>query len=166
MIIFNKPFLCVRNKHRGDARFSSLIELFDISDNFVNSISDIYEKDLEKSINYEKVNQQIKSKKETDLIIVRNVLFNNYRGIDPKKIGEDKNSFYAIKRPLDKQKQIFKKRKPTEELKPIIIKENNDKNLLRNISFKEEEEKTITINNTENTILDENEELIGRNIPH
>ena len=95
-----------------------------------------------------------------------NVLFNNYRGIDPKKIGEDKNSFYAVKRPLDKQKQIFKKRKPTEELKPIIIKENNDKNLLRNISFKEEEEKTITINNTENTILDENEELIGRNIPH
>ena len=95
-----------------------------------------------------------------------NVLFNNYRGIDPKKIGEDKNNFYAVKRPLDKQKQIFKKRQPTEELKPIIIKENNDKNLLRNISFKEEEEKTITINNTENTILDENEELIGRNIPH
>ena len=29
-----------------------------------------------------------------------------------------------------------------------------------------EEEKTITINNTDNTFLDENEELIGRNVPH
>ena len=71
-----------------------------------------------------------------------------------------------MKRPLDKQKQIFKKRKVREEVKPIIIKENNDKNLFKNISFKEEEEKTITINNTENTILFENEELICRNIPH
>ena len=71
-----------------------------------------------------------------------------------------------MKRPLDKQKQIFKKRKIREEVKPIIIKENNDKNLFKNISFKEEEEKTITINNTENTILFENEELICRNIPH
>ena len=71
-----------------------------------------------------------------------------------------------MKRPLDKQKQIFKKRKVREEVKPIIIKENNDKNLFKNISFKEEEEKIITINNTENTILFENEELICRNIPH
>ena len=71
-----------------------------------------------------------------------------------------------MKRPLDKQKQIFKKRKVREEVKPIIIKENNDKNLFKNISFKEEEEKTITINNTENTILFENEELICRNTPH
>ena len=71
-----------------------------------------------------------------------------------------------MKRPLDKQKQIFKKRKVREEVKPIIIKENNDKNLFKNISFKEEEEKTITINKTENTILFENEELICRNIPH
>ena len=96
-LIFNKPFLCVRNKHRGDARFSSLIELFDISDNFVNSISDIYEKDLEKSINYEKVNQQIKSKKETDLIIVRNVLCNNYSNNPPSQKNKIKNKSYIQK---------------------------------------------------------------------
>ena len=71
-----------------------------------------------------------------------------------------------MKRPIDKEKQIFRKRKPTEEVKPIILKDNSEMNTLKNISYKEEEEKTITINNTENTILDEDEELIGRNIPH
>ena len=40
-----------------------------------------------------------------------------------------------------------------------------EKNSLKNISKGEEEEVTI-VNNTENTILDENEELIGRNVPH
>ena len=64
------------------------------------------------------------------------------------------------------KKQIFRKRKPTEEVKPIILKDNSEMNTLKNISYKEEEEKTITINYTENTILDEDEELIGRNIPH
>ena len=95
-----------------------------------------------------------------------NIFFNNHRGIDNKKIDVQKNSFYAVKRPLDKQKQIFRKRKPTEEVKPIILKDNSEINTLKNISYKEEEEKTITINNTENTILDEDEEMVGRNIPH
>ena len=95
-----------------------------------------------------------------------NIFFNNSRGINNKKIGEQKNKFYEVKRPIDKEKQIFRKRKPTEEVKPIILKDNSEMNTLKNISYKEEEEKTITINNTENTILDEDEELIGRNIPH
>ena len=94
-----------------------------------------------------------------------NIFFNNYRGNDKKKNGEERNNnFYAVKRPLDKEKQLFRKRKPTEEIKPIILKEYNDLNNLKNISNREEE--TITINDTENTILDENEEIIGRNIPH
>ena len=95
-----------------------------------------------------------------------NVLFNNFRGNENNKNGEERsNNFYAIKRPLDKQKQLFKKRKPTEEVKPIILKDYSEKNSLKNISKGEEEEVTI-VNNTENTILDENEELIGRNVPH
>ena len=96
-----------------------------------------------------------------------NVLFNNFRGgNDNKKNKDERNNFYAVKKPLEKQKQIYRKRKPTEEVKPIILKETNEINALRNISNREEEEKTITINNTDNTILDENEESIGRNIPH
>ena len=94
-----------------------------------------------------------------------NIYFNNNRGNDNKKIGEERNNnFYAVKRPLDKEKQIFRKRKPTEALKPIILKDYNEMNTLKNVSNREED--TITINNTENTILDENEESTGRNIPH
>ena len=94
------------------------------------------------------------------------VLFNNHRGIDNKKNVNDINNFYSVKRPLEKQKQIYRKRKPTEEVKPIILKETNEINTLKKRTNIEEEEKTITINNTDNTILDENEESIGRNIPH
>ena len=94
------------------------------------------------------------------------VLFNNHRGIDNKKNANDINNFYSVKRPLEKQKQIYRKRKPTEEVKPIILKETNEINTLKKRTNIEEEEKTITINNTDNTILDENEESIGRNIPH
>ena len=96
-----------------------------------------------------------------------NIYFNNFRGNDNKKTGEERNNnFYAVKRPLDKQKQLFRKKKPNEEIKPVLLKDHNEKNNFKNISGMEEEEKTITINNTENTILDENEELIGRNVPH
>ena len=94
------------------------------------------------------------------------VLFNNHRGIDNKKNVNDINNFYAVKLPLEKQKQIYRKRKPTEEVKPIILKETNEISTLKKRANIEEEEKTITINNTDNTILDENEESIGRNIPH
>ena len=95
-----------------------------------------------------------------------NVYFNNHRGNENKKNREERsNNFYAIKRPLDKQKPLFIKRKSTEEVKPIILKDYSEKNSLKNISKGEEEDATI-INNTENTILDENEELIGRNVPH
>ena len=96
-----------------------------------------------------------------------NIYFNNFRGNDNKKKGDERhNNFYAVKRPLDKQKQLFRKKKSNEEIKPILLKEYDEKNKLKNISSMEEEEKTITINDTENTILDENEELIGRNVPH
>ena len=115
-------------------------------------------------------NMNIKTKNSSNLnnhFNSTNVYFNNYRGNDNKKTGEERNNnFYAVKRPLDKQKQLFRKKKPTEEVKPIILKDYNEKNTLRNISNMEEEEKTITINNTDNTFLDENEEIIGRNFPH
>ena len=94
------------------------------------------------------------------------VLFNNHRGIDNKKNVNEINNFYSVKRPLEKQKPIYRKRKPTEEVKPIILKETNEISTLKNRLNREEEEKTITINNTDNTILDENEESIGRNVPH
>ena len=40
-LIFNKPFICIKNKNRGSARFDSLIELFDIEKNFIASFDEI-----------------------------------------------------------------------------------------------------------------------------
>ena len=93
-----------------------------------------------------------------------NLNFNNTREIDNNKKDNESGRFYAVKRPIDKQNNIFKKRKPFEGVKPIILKNDYDNN--NNIDNKEEEEKTINMNYTENTILDEDEEMIGRNIPH
>ena len=92
--------------------------------------------------------------------------FNNYKGINNKK-NDYKNKFYKSKRPLDKENSLFRKRAKIDEIKPFNLKENHNKNFLinKNNNFPKEEEK-MTINTIENAILDENEEIIGRNLPH
>ena len=40
-IIFNKPFICVLNKGRGESRFNTLIELFNIKDRVVTKEEDV-----------------------------------------------------------------------------------------------------------------------------
>lgn len=40
-IIFNKPFICIGNESRGDTRFSSLNEIFGLSDQFISSARDL-----------------------------------------------------------------------------------------------------------------------------
>ena len=39
-IIFNKPLIFTYNTQRGNARFFSLVELFNLNDNFITSIAD------------------------------------------------------------------------------------------------------------------------------
>ena len=92
--------------------------------------------------------------------------YNNFKGINNKK-NDYKNKFYKSKRPLDKENSLFRKRAKIDEIKPFNLKENHNINFLinKNSNFSKEEEK-ITINTVENTILDENEEIIGRNLPH
>lgn len=40
-LLFNKPFICLYNKWRGNARFDSLIQLFNINKNIIYSIKDL-----------------------------------------------------------------------------------------------------------------------------
>lgn len=77
-LIYNKPFICVKNSGRGSARFDSLIELFDIGNNFVESIDEIYKDDFDYSIDYEEVNNLLDTKKRDDLAIIEKVLNENY----------------------------------------------------------------------------------------
>ncbi len=54
-IIFNKPFWVIGNKERGNARFDSLLKLFNLEDRRIdlNKINGI---DITKEIDWEKVN--------------------------------------------------------------------------------------------------------------
>ena len=94
--------------------------------------------------------------------------FNKFKETNNKK-NIDKQNYYTSKRPIDKENNFFRKKAKNNEIKPISLKENQNKNkdilTSRNSGLIKQEEK-ITINTIDNTILDENEEKIGRNIPH
>ena len=54
-IIFNKPFWVIGNKERGNARFSSLLKLFNLEDRLI-SLDSIEKKNLLTPIDWEKIN--------------------------------------------------------------------------------------------------------------
>ena len=97
-----------------------------------------------------------------------NIYFNNHKGYETNsKKNEDKINFnfYASKRPLDKDNTLFRKKTQINDKSQNgkINNEKKDLSLLGKKITPREEKKTIT---TENTILDEDEEIIGRNLPH
>ena len=97
-----------------------------------------------------------------------NNILNNYRKLNEsnKNINDKINynyNYYASKRPLDRDNNIFRKKVQKIEKKPSNIKEGINEILNKRIDIQKEDKKTI---NTENTILNENEEIIGRNLPH
>ncbi len=61
-IIFNKPFVVVRNSARGSSRFTSLLKLAGLEDRIICSVSDISD-DMLESINYTTVNQRVENAK-------------------------------------------------------------------------------------------------------
>ena len=90
-LIFNKPFICVQNKKRGQARFKSLISLFDIEENFINSVDEFFSKDISLNTNYSKINKLIKSKAIADRKKVEDVLKHNYSNNPNAKQNKIKN---------------------------------------------------------------------------
>lgn len=77
-LIFNKPFICLKNKKRGQTRFNSLIELFGIENNFVSNLEDIYNLDLNNNINYVEINKKLDQEVSRCRAILKDVLFNNH----------------------------------------------------------------------------------------
>ena len=95
-----------------------------------------------------------------------NNFLNKTRFIENNRNGEKINlNYYASKRPVDKEKTFFRKKAQNNGIKPVNLKENKAINSIinKNDDNQKEDKNTIT---TENTILDDNEEIIGRNIPH
>ncbi|CZE47028.1 polysaccharide pyruvyl transferase family protein [Campylobacter geochelonis] len=60
-IIFNKPFFVFINENRGNQRFYSLLEMFDIKDRIIKTIDDI---NLDNTINWQRVNEILKERRE------------------------------------------------------------------------------------------------------
>ena len=91
-LLFNKPFVCLKNKKRGQTRFDSLIETFGIKkDNFVSSLEEVYDLDLGSSIDYSKFNKKLEEEASRCRTILQEVFFNNYSNNDDAKKYKNKN---------------------------------------------------------------------------
>ena len=100
--------------------------------------------------------------------INNNIYFNNHKPFEiNNKKNEDKNNYnlYSSKRQPNKENVLFRRRRiQKNEIKNLNLNENNDLNSLNNKKNNPKEENKTII--SENTILDENDEIMGRNIPH
>ena len=74
-ILFNKPFVCIGNKSRGNARFDSLLGLFGLEFRLVEGLSDIEEKILI-PIYWDRVNKILKEKRKEANEFIVNALNN------------------------------------------------------------------------------------------
>lgn len=55
-IIFNKPFLAIANKNRGQSRFTSLLHMFGLEDRLINNLDEFHESMIDKKIDWKSVN--------------------------------------------------------------------------------------------------------------
>lgn len=94
-LIFNKNFICVKNKGRGGTRFDTLHSLFNIQTFMIENITDL---NLENKINYDLINAKIDKEQERCLNILHAILFNDYS--NNKQSDENKliNKEYLNKR--------------------------------------------------------------------
>lgn len=63
-IIFNKPFICLYNKWRGGARFESLLQLLNTTDNIIYNINDLPTKKFNTKLVYKALKERIQRSKE------------------------------------------------------------------------------------------------------
>lgn len=72
-IIFNKPFIVVANKDRGVSRFETLLSTFNLEERLVYNYKDV-QKLINIPIDYESVNDILKSKREYSINYLKNAL--------------------------------------------------------------------------------------------
>lgn len=67
-IIFNKPFICIGNKERGQARFDSLLKLFSLENRLINNTMQLF--NLSNNTNWDIINsiKEKKKKESTNLL--------------------------------------------------------------------------------------------------
>lgn len=77
-IIFNRPFICVKNKDRGTSRFDTLIKTLKLDKQFITSIEDIYNLNILQNIDYDNINNILLTELKRCRKTISDVLLNNY----------------------------------------------------------------------------------------
>lgn len=72
-IIFNKQFISISNKSRGETRFTSLLKSFNLEDKLITCLEDLNETHFN-CINYNDVNKIIEEKKTFSINFLKNTL--------------------------------------------------------------------------------------------
>ena len=74
-IIFNKPFIAIANKERGEKRFVSLLKWLQLSDRLVFDVDDIYKRnDLLTTVDFTNANRIIQNSQKESYEWLKNVL--------------------------------------------------------------------------------------------
>lgn len=73
-IIFNKPFIVIGNEERGISRFSSLLNLLGLTDRLISSYDEISPELIDKTIDYERVNQLWEASRKKSLSFLEEAL--------------------------------------------------------------------------------------------
>ena len=75
-ILFNKPFVCLGNKSRGNARFESLLGMFGLRNRVVDEISKL-EGVFKTPIDWNQVNGIIKQQRKKSMFFLERALYGN-----------------------------------------------------------------------------------------
>ena len=75
-ILFNKPFVCLGNKSRGNARFESLLGMFGLRNRVVDEISKL-ESVFKTPIDWNQVNGIIKQQRKKSMFFLERALYGN-----------------------------------------------------------------------------------------
>lgn len=92
-LIFNKPFICIKNQDRGGARFDTLCKLFGIDKCFVTNAKEAFEREI-LNIDFSTINEKIELEKESCLKLVAEVLSNDYSNNQNKIELEPKQTIF------------------------------------------------------------------------
>lgn len=73
-ILFHKPFIVVGNKSRGMARFVSLLSQFDLCDRLVQTVNDVYGRDVFAPLSTQMINKVLVSERERSMKFLKQYL--------------------------------------------------------------------------------------------
>ena len=120
-LIYHKNFICIANRTRGYARFTSLFDLLDIREHMVDEPEEVIGNDrLLKDVDYEKVDAVLKREKEEALIWLREALFSEKKEKDPQnrklirtlnRLHEEEEKSRKLKAEVEKLKDENKRLK-------------------------------------------------------